>query len=326
MNILITGAGGFLGNQLARTLLNSGTLDLGKGPESIDRLILADLGFSPQARAGLDSAEIREGNVGARDFIDELFGAEPAIVFHLAAMVSGDGERDFDGCLNANLDGTRYLLEACRATGTAPRVILASSLAVFGGHCITPVVSDSTKPLPQTTYGMTKLIGELMINDYSRKGFVDGRAARLPTIFIRPGKPNAAASSFASGLFREPLNGETCPLPVPRSQGVPLLGYRRVVENFIRLACAEASLFGDDRIVTLPSTCFTIEEMIAALEEVAAERGIALGQIVDAPDDTIIGIVQGWPIGTDASRIPELGLQADPSVHQVIREYLDDFC
>jgi len=325
MKILITGAGGFLGNQLARTLRHHAAIDFGQGRAPIDQLTLADLAFAPPARSGLEGAEIQEGDVGSREFIDELVATGPDVVFHLAAMVSGDGERDFDGCLHANLDGTRHLLEACRATGRKPRVVLASSLAVFGGHCITNVVSDTTKPLPQTTYGMTKLIGELMINDYSRKGFIDGRAARLPTIFIRPGKPNAAASSFASGLFREPLNGQPCHLPVPRSQGVPLLGYRRVVENFIRLATADAALFGDDRTVTLPSTCYTIKEMIQALEEVAAERGVQLGPIIDEPDETIIRIVQGWPIGTDATRIAELGLETDPSVHQVVREYLDDF-
>lgn len=326
MNLLITGAGGFLGNQLARELRLRRELDLGTGPRSIAMLHLADLGFAPRARDGFgDDTRFHEGDVGSRAFIDALMATEPDIVFHLAAMVSGDGERDFDGCLRANLDGTHSLFEACRATGRPIRVVFASSLAVFGGHPMSPVVSDSTKPLPQTTYGMTKLIGELLLNDYSRKGFLDGRAARLPTVFIRPGKPNAAASSFASGLFREPLAGERCELPVPRSWEVPLLGYRRVVSNLVRLACCDGRLLGDDRTVTLPSTRYRIDAMIAALEEVAGERGLALGPIEDAPDDTIMRIVKGWPIGTDASRIPALGLESDSSVQQVIREYLDDF-
>jgi len=172
---------------------------------------------------------------------------------------------------------------------------------------------------------MTKLMGELLIQDYSRKGYLDGRAARLPTVFIRPGKPNAAASSFASGLFREPLAGQPCDLPVPRTQRVPLLGYRRVVANFIKLMECDAAKLGDDRTVTMPSTQFEVGTMIATLERVAAERGITLGPIHDRPDPVIRAIVEGWPVGTEAARAEAIGIQADLSVEQVIREYLEDF-
>lgn len=327
MNVLITGAGGFLGNQLARALERAGSLQLNDGDHPIDRLILADLGFAPPARAGFSSrAAFHEGDVADPDFQKGLIPADaPFAIFHLAAMVSGDGERDFDGCLRVNLDATRHLLELCRHSGRTPRFVFASSLAVFGGAVMPPVVSDSSKALPQTTYGMTKLMGELLIQDYSRKGYLDGRAARLPTVFIRPGKPNAAASSFASGLFREPLAGQPCDLPVPRTQRVPLLGYRRVVANFIRLMECDAAKLGDDRTVTMPSTQFEVGTMIATLERVAAERGITLGPIHDRPDPVIRAIVEGWPVGTEAARAEAIGMQADLSVEQVIREYLEDF-
>jgi len=187
------------------------------------------------------------------------------------------------------------------------------------------VVSDDTKLLPQTTYGVTKAIGELLINDYSRRGFIDGRAARLPTIFIRPGHPNAAASSFASSLFREPLAGAQCRLPVLRSQAVPLLGYRRVVDNLITLMECDSAELGDDRVVTLPSTRYLVTDMIASLNRVADRKNIRLGPILDQPDKSIIKIVEGWPVGTEASRAKALGLKADDSVEQVIEDYCADF-
>jgi nucleoside-diphosphate-sugar epimerase len=327
MNVLITGAGGFLGDRLARALAQRGFLRTAEGREEpIARLTLFDRAFPAQPCAAREDLVHRvRGDLADPAALGAVIDADTAVIFHLAAMVSGEGERDFDGCLRVNLDGTRHLLEAARATGRVPRVVFASSLAVFGGHTLTPVVSDRTKPLPQTTYGMTKLIGELLLADYSRKGWIDGRGARLPTIFIRPGRPNAAASSFASGLFREPLAGRMFALPVPRDQEVPLLGYRRLVANLVRLAECEAPWLGDDRTVTLPSTRHRVAEMIAALERVAAARGRVLGPIVDVPDATISAIVRGWPVGTDASRVPALGLETDPNVDEVIEHYLEDF-
>lgn len=327
MNIIITGAGGFLGNQLARELQQLGKLHLQPGePARISRLTLVDQCFSDAARQGFDSQTIVEGDIADPTFLASLISSEkPFALFHLAAMVSGDGERDFDGCMRVNLDATRSILELCRAAGSRPRLVFASSLAAFGGAIMPPVVSDSTKLLPQTTYGMTKVMGELLINDYSRKGYLDGRAARLPTVFIRPGKPNAAASSFASGLFREPLAGQPCDLPVSRSQGVPLLGYRRVIHNFIQLMQCDPALLGDDRTVTMPSTQFEVGKMIEVLEQIARERGLTLGPIHDRPDPVIERIVAGWPIGTEAARGESLGMRADDSVRQVIEEYLDDF-
>ncbi len=327
MKVIITGGGGFLGNVLARELFRRRRLALaGVGTVAIDGLVLADLQFSAAAQQGFDdSVSFVAGDVSDPAVIRSLVPDEEFVVFHLAAMVSGDGEKDFDGCLRANLDGTRHLLEACRASGRRPRLVFASSLAVFGGKGMDPIASDRAKPLPQTTYGMTKLMGELFINDYSRKGFVDGRAARLPTVFIRPGKPNAAASSFASGLFREPLNGQPCELPIKREQFVPLLGYRRVINNLIAIAECDAAALGDDRAVTMPSSRHRVADMIATLERVAAARGRTLGAILDRPDPVVIKIVEGWPVETDGARGLAIGMKSDKSVEQVIEEYIADF-
>lgn len=326
MNVLITGGGGFLGQQLAKTLLRKGCLQLDGSAETlISSLTLADQRFGPPADWLRGNACLKRGDLGDPHFASTLITEETSVLFHLAAMVSGEGERDFDGCLRSNLDGTRNLLEAARETNRCPRVLFASSVAVFGGHTMTSVVSDTTKAIPQTTYGMTKLIGELLINEYSRKGFIDGRTARLPTVFIRPGTPNAAASSFASSLFREPLAQKPCRLPVPRDQIVPLLGYRNVVENLIRLAECQSAYLGSDRAVTLPSKSYRISDLIDALQRFADQRGIELGPIIDQPDPNIVAIVNGWPTATDATRVPELQLLNDHSVEEVIEAYLEDF-
>ncbi len=172
---------------------------------------------------------------------------------------------------------------------------------------------------------MTKVIGELMINDYSRKGFLDGRSARLPTVIIRPGKPNAAASSWASGMFREPLNGETCYLPVHRDQCHPVLGYREVINSFIALHEADPALLGDDRAFGLPSHRITVSEGIAALEKVADELGLKIGMVLDEPDPVIQGIVDSWPTATDGSRAVKVGVPEPAPLEQIIRDYISDF-
>jgi nucleoside-diphosphate-sugar epimerase len=333
MNIIITGGGGFIGSQLARALLRrkSVTFSPASRPCPITRVTLIDVKIPDQVRGGLAGDEIEvvfvESDITAPDFFSTNLptGENPFAVFHLASIVSGQGEVDFDLAMRVNLDSTRQLLEHCRKQPGQPRAVFASSVATFGGHAMTPTVSDRTKQIPQTTYGVTKVIGELLINDYSRKRFIDGRAARLPTVFIRPGKPNAAASSFASGVFREPLNGETCLLPVDRSQAMPLLGYAQVVDCLIKLIEADPAMLGDDRSVNFPSTSFIVDDMITALETVAARRGIKLGPIVDSPDETIQTIVQGWPIATEFERATRMGMRPDPSLESVIERFITDF-
>lgn len=328
MKVIITGGGGFLGSQLIQALCRRPyfTFDSGVKKE-ITEILAADILIPETVRSSApDLVTFLEADVSDKSVIDDLIPqGQDFVLFHLAAIVSGAGEKDFDLAMRVNLDGTRYLLEACRHTSLCPRVVFASSIAVYGGSYTPPVVSDTVKALPQTTYGMTKLMGELMINDYSRKGFLDGRALRLPTIFIRPGKPNAAASSFASGVFREPLNGVDYHLPVSIDQEVPLLGYRKVVDAFIKAMECDSTVLGDDRTLTLPSRRYVVKDMIHTLQAVAETKGIKLGKIIESPDATIVKIVEGWPTGTEAQRAEAIGITADSGVEEVILQYIEDF-
>ena len=328
MKVIVTGGGGFLGSQLIHALCRRPYLTLEPGIKTaMTEIIAADIHLPDLVRSSApDLVTFLEADVSDPSVIDTLIqDHENFVLFHLAAVVSGAGEKDFDLAMRVNFDGTRRLLEACRRTSGCPRVVFASSIAVYGGAYTPPVVSDTTKPLPQTTYGMTKLMGELMINDYSRKGFLDGRALRLPTVFIRPGKPNAAASSFASGLFREPLNGVDFHLPVSLHQEVPLLGYRKVVDAFIKAMECDSQVLGDDHTLTLPSRRYVVQDMIHTLQTVAKAKGIPLGNIIERPDETIINMVEGWPIGTEAQRAESIGITADGGVEEVILHYLEDF-
>jgi nucleoside-diphosphate-sugar epimerase len=240
-------------------------------------------------------------------------------------MVSGECEERFDDALGVNLDGGRNVFEAARASAGRPRVVFASSIACFGGEAMQAPNTDRTKLTPQTTYGMTKAICELLVNDYSRKGFFDGRSVRLPTVIVRPGKPNAAASSWASGMFREPLNSETCALPICRDQCHPMTGYRTVIESFIALHEVPESMLKDDRAYVLPAHRVTPHLAEAVIQQVAAERGIKLGPIADAFDARIQGIVSNWPVSVDGARAVALGLPQPPALKVIVEQYLEDF-
>lgn len=327
MKVLITGGCGFLGNQLARKILERGELIGPSGsPEAVDAMTLFDAHFSEASQQGLpDHVTLLSADIADRDAVFDAIDRDDISVFHLASMVSGECEIHFDDALRVNLDGGRNVFEACRARGGKPRVVFASSVASFGGAVMPEVVSDATKRTPQTTYGMTKVIGEMMINDYSRKGFLDGRSVRLPTVIIRPGRPNTAASSWASGMFREPLRGEACELPVRRDQGHPVIGYRDVIDSFIALHEAPAENLGDDRAFGLPSHRVTPETARVALEELAAERAITLGPLIESFDARIQGIVDTWPTATDGSRAISVGCPEPKPLKTMIEEYLDDF-
>ena len=325
MKVVITGGGGFLGSQLCRKLLERGKLTgPSGGDEPIEHIVLLDAFFHKPA----EDSRVHHfvGDISNRDVVCAVIGehADTAI-FHLASMVSGECEERFDDALRVNLDGGRNVFEAARAAAGRPRVVFASSIACFGGEAMEEANSDRTKLTPQTTYGMTKAICELLVNDHSRKGHFDGRSARLPTVIVRPGKPNAAASSWASGMFREPLNGETCALPIRRDQCHPMTGYRTVIDSLIALHEVPAERFKDDRAYVLPAHRVTPNLAESTIKEIAAERGLKLGPIEDAFDARIQGIVNNWPTGVDGTRAVALGLPQPPPLKQIVEQYLEDF-
>ncbi|MEA2778943.1 MAG: D-erythronate 2-dehydrogenase [Rhodospirillaceae bacterium] len=325
MKVVITGGTGFIGLLLARRILEIGRLTGPAGqPEKIDELLLFDVNRPAEKPVWFDErVAVVSGEIADRNTVSRLIDRDDIAVFHLASVVSGGGEQDFDLAMRVNLEGNLHVLEALRHRASRPRIVFASSVAIYGGSAMPKTVSDTTKPVPQTTYGMTKAVGELLINDYTRKGFLDGRSARLPTVIIRPGKPNKAASSFASGVFREPLNGVECVLPVGLDTVMPVSGYRTIVEGFIRLHEASGEAIGEDRAVNFPSLSVSVGEMIDSLRRVAGPR--PLGEIRVERDNFIEAIVAGWPTHTEAERARALGLPGDESLDSIVKAYIEDF-
>jgi len=321
--ILITGGGGFIGSRLAKTLLARGKLE-GK---TIERLVLADQ-VAPRPELTADPRV--EARVGP--LLDQCaaLGKEGFDgVFHLASAVSGECEADFDLGLRSNLDTTRALLDALRAAtvagGKPPKLVFSSSVAVFGPDPSKPLpdlVADDTLPAPKTSYGTHKLMCEYLIADYSRKGFVDGRSARLMTVTVRPGRPNGAASSFFSGIIREPLAGEEAICPVSPQVSHPLTSVARTVEGLIAVYEASVEQFGGRLAINLPAVNATVGQMLDALEEVAGKEVRA--RVRFQRDETVAGIVANWSRGCTAERAGRLGLKADADFATIIRQYIAD--
>jgi nucleoside-diphosphate-sugar epimerase len=334
MKVVITGGGGFLGTLLCNQLVKRGTLTGSSGqPHPIEQIVLLDRFFREPAENQSTDFKVTQTacDISDREAVFSAVGNSPDVaVFHLASMVSGECEERFDDAMRINLDGGRNIFEAARAAGSGamkglPRVVFASSIACFGGDVLLDKFADDSKLLPRTTYGMTKVIGELMVNDYSRRRFFDGRSARLPTVIVRPGKPNAAASSWASGMFREPLNGEDCLLPIRREQRHPMIGYQTVIDSLIALHELPGELLGGDRAVGLPAHQVTPAMAEQVVKEIAAARGIKLGRIVEAFDPRIQGIVDGWATAIDGSRAEKLGLPTPQPLKVIVEQYVQDF-
>jgi len=319
MNVLITGGAGFLGHKLCGALLRRGALsDAGGQLRPIQRIRLFDV---VQIAPNDSRVESVVGDIANSDDIRAALGNDTDSIFHLAAVVSGEAEQDFDLGMRVNVDGTRALLEACRNLPHPPRVVFTSSLAVFGGPLPDPV-PDEWPLTPQSSYGAQKAIGELLLNDMSRKGFIDGRALRLPTICVRPGKPNKAASSFLSSIIREPLNGVEAICPVEPGLRVWLLSPRRAIENLILAHELPATCFGHTRSVNVPGLSVSVGEMVQALRKIAGDAVAA--RVKFQRDETIERIVSSWPATFTATLGRSLGMQADPDFASIIQAYIED--
>jgi len=316
VKVLITGGGGFLGQQLARSLLAHGKLS-GQG---ISTISLLDAAYPANAVA---DARLRAltGDISDPEVLADACPPDTGVAFHLAAVVSGAAEADFDLGMRVNLEGTRLLLEQLRRCAKPPRLVFASSVAAFGGT-LPDVLDDSTTPTPQTSYGTQKVIGEYLVSDYARKGFIDGRSLRLPTIVVRAGKPNAAASSFASGIIREPLNGVVSQCPVSPETGVWLLSPGKVTEAFLHASQLPPEAWGTNRVVNLPGLTATVREMVAALSYIGGTKAASLVKF--KPDPRIQRIVETWPVRFRTPRALSMGFKADDDFESVVSAYIFD--
>jgi nucleoside-diphosphate-sugar epimerase len=313
MKVLITGGAGFLGTRLARTLLSRRQLS----GQPLTQLIVADM-VPPAADVASDSrVQARTGALleQCKSLVDEAFD----IVFHLASAVSAECEADLDLGLRSNLDTTRALLDGLRGQGT--RLVFSSSVAVFGGDDDLPmprVIHDDTVPVPQTSYGIQKFICEQLIADYSRRGLLDGRSARLMTVTVRPGRPNAAASGFLSSIIREPLNGQEAVCPVPTDTLVALASPQRTIEGLLKAAESTTDEWGRTA-VNLPALTVRVSEMLDALE-IAAGRATR-DRVRLQQDPTISRMMLGWPAAFESGRARQLGLSPDPDFLSIVRQY-----
>ena len=319
MKVLITGGGGFLGSRLAQALLKKGTLSDSSGKQQpISQITLFDMAFPDNLDARLKCVK---GDLNDKALVESALGGDTTAVFHLASVVSGGAEADFELGYKVNLDGTRGLLDACRKQATPPRFVFTSSVAVFGGE-LPDVLDDGTTPNPQGSYGAQKVICEYLVTDYSRKGYIDGRSLRLPTISVRPGKPNLAASSFASGIIREPLAGVPAVCPVERDAMIWLLSPRKVIESLIHAFDLPSATWGVTRVVNLPGCTAVVGDMIDTLRRIAGDK---VANLIDIkPEARIDVLVRSWPARFRNERALKMGFTADKDVESIIRAYIED--
>ncbi|KKC31010.1 D-erythronate dehydrogenase [Devosia psychrophila] len=320
MKVLVIGAAGMVGRKLVAELLATGRV----GEQTITSLALADVVIPVAPETSIPVASLAV-DLSVPEVAAQLVADRPDLIFHLAAIVSGEAEADFEKGYSINLDGTRHLLEACRLAGRAssycPRLVFTSSIAVFG-EPLPAVIGDTHEHTPLTSYGTQKAICELLLADYSRRGFVDGIGIRLPTIAVRPGGPNKAASGFFSGIIREPLAGQEALLPVADAVRHWFASPRAAVGFLLHAAALDTGQLGNQRNLTMPGLAATVGEQIAALERVAGPKAVAL--IRRHPDETIAGIVAGWPQAFEATLAKSLGFVGESSFDEIIRIYIED--
>jgi len=316
MKILVTGAAGFLGRRLARALLAGAP-----GLPMVSKVLAVDV-VDAAGPSSIDDPRIewRTGTIAEDRFTKSAVDADIDAVFHLAAVVSGQAEADFDLGMRVNVDATRTLLESCRRLEKPPRFIFASTVAVFGGS-LPAMVPEDAAVQPHSSYGSEKAIAELLVHEYSRKGFVDGLACRLPTVAVRPGRPNAAASSFVSGIIREPLAGIDTVCPVPLDTRLWVASPDVVTDNLVHAARVQTSDLENRRTVNLPGLSVTPKEMLESLERVA---GLAVRARVRCEiDERIAAIVCTWPGALDVRRALRLGFGTDRDVDSIVRQFVE---
>ncbi|HEY2549234.1 MAG TPA: D-erythronate dehydrogenase [Streptosporangiaceae bacterium] len=325
-HVVITGGAGFLGSLLARSLLGRGRIEIAGGaPQPLSRVTIIDQAAPPGGLTADARVVVLRGSLG------ELLGpdgdgrsavARADVIFHLAAAVSAECEADFDLGMQANLRGTETLLAACRAAGSRPLVVFASSVAVFGAspeHQLPAVVSDHTMPNPQTSYGVQKVIGEQLLADYTRKGYLRGRSIRLMTVTVRPGAPNGAASGFLSGIIREPLVGHAAACPVSPETEVAVASPDKAMAALTCAAAASDEAWGGRSAITMPGLTVTVAGMVAALQRAAGQQAAAL--VAWQPEPQLAAIVTSWPARFRTDRAARLGLSPDQDFDTVIRQY-----
>jgi len=318
MNIVVTGAAGFLGKKLVQALLAKGSLHDANGqPQPIKQITAIDIA----PLSGIDDRRliVRCGDISNRTELETLIDAQTDSVFHLAAIVSGQAEQDFDLGMKINVDAARQVMERLRALPQCVRLVTTSSVAVFGGK-LPEKVPDDQVWMPQSSYGTQKAMNDLLLSDYSRKGFLDGRSLRMPTIVVRPGKPNAAASSFASGIIREPINGERANCPVSLATRLWLMSPARAVQALILGHELNGEDLDQGRVINLCGLSVTVEEMLASLRRISGDG--VLSRISHQPDPAIVKIVNSWPGDFHAHYANRLGFQANASFDEMVREYL----
>jgi D-erythronate 2-dehydrogenase len=312
MKVLITGAAGFLGRRLAPALLGGAS-----SLPAVSSLVAADT-----IRGALDDPRLewRVGTIEDQGFVDSIVDRDVDVVYHMAAVLSGQAEAEFDVGLRVNVDGTRNLLEACRRANHPPRFIFTSTVAVFGGRL--PAVVPEDVPLwPESSYGAEKAIAELLVSEYSRRGFVDGIACRLPTVAIRPGKPNSALSSFVSGIIREPLADVDSVCPVPLDTRLWISSPDVLTSNLVHAARLPTSMLEGRRTLNLPGLSVTPAEMLDSLERLAGSA--ARDRVRCEPDARIMRIVGTWPGAFDVTRALDLGFDVDRDVDSIVRQFMD---